>query len=103
TRFSRDWSSDVCSSDLTATSADIHSPQAQGVAYFLGVVIFAAADGVTAPADYQVRVALRMQQGGVAQHVEYRVGDTFTGVQIKLGVAAEFITGINHIAQRSEE
>src|SRR5690606_17994332 len=51
----------------TAAGADVEAAQAEFIPYALGVVVLLAADGMAAPADDEIRVALRAEHLRIAQ------------------------------------
>ena len=81
-----------------AAGADVQTAQAQGVAHFLGVVIFAAVDGVPAPAHHQPGAVVRRQHTRIAQNLEYRVGDAATAREVKLHTPLEFMGDVEDVA-----
>src|SRR5438445_13019720 len=55
------------------------------------------------PAHHQMRIAERSKHIGVAQNVEYRIGDSFGRVGVELRVAVDLVADKNHIAQHGEQ
>ena len=86
-----------------AAGADVEATQAQLVTDHLGVVVFLAADRMPAPAHHQVRLVHRLQDAGIAQDVEHRVGKAFRAPEIELRVAADLVVHIDDIAQYGDQ
>src|SRR5690606_39912724 len=76
TRFSRDWSSDVCSSDLALTAAGVH-----------GVVQEAPDAGGPAFTSWPLLTVLAVLPAAVAALLVYR-GRSATAAGVLIGVAA---------------
>ncbi len=66
-----------------AAGADVEAAQAELVADLLGVLVFVALDRMATPAHDQVRVEMRAQDAGIAQDLEYGVGDAVRLLQVE--------------------
>jgi len=86
-----------------AAGGHIERAQAQFVADQLGVVVFLARDRVAAPAHHQVGRLQGAQHIGIAQDVKHRVGDARGGGQVEFRVAADFVGGVDHVAQHRKQ
>ena len=86
-----------------AAGTHVKTAQAQLITDLFGVFVFAAADRMTAPADHQVQFCREPQQPGVAQDVEYRVGDVLRGVQIELAALENLVVHEHDVTQHGEQ
>ncbi len=69
-----------------ATSgADAQGPEPQLMTDILAVLVFFMPDGVATPADHQVRLSSCLQHPGVAENVEYVIGQVFWIIPAKTG------------------
>ncbi len=82
----------------TATRADTHAAQTQFVTHFFGVVVFDFADGVTTPADDQIRLAFVIENACIPQDVVHGIGNAAGLVQIKTLRAENRVMDIDDVA-----
>ncbi len=87
----------------SAAGADVEAAQPEFVADVLGVVVFLAADGVTAPADDDVGFVFRAQDFGVAQDLEDEVGDVFGTFRVVPAGGGQYGVGVDDVAQHGEQ
>ena len=87
----------------TATRADVHAAQPQFVADQLGVVVFLAADCMTAPAHGDIDQRRGQQEPRVAHYMEYRVGRPATGGKVETRVFDDFIAREYDVAQHRKQ
>src|SRR5690606_40225706 len=66
-----------------AAPAEVHPAEAKLVADDLRVVVLLAADRMASPANDELRIRVSGQRAGVAQDMEYRVGDPARARQIE--------------------
>ncbi|MNF33573.1 hypothetical protein D3C84_143910 [compost metagenome] len=67
-----------------------------------GVLVFLAADRVTAPAHDNLGFHAGAQGAGVAQQVEYVVADALRGVEVD-ALAVQFVLGVHDVTQGAEQ
>ncbi|SVJ62939.1 Uncharacterised protein [Klebsiella pneumoniae] len=86
----------------SAAGADVQAAQAELMADLLGVLVFLAADRMTAPADDDLRLDAGAQRTGVAQQLEDVVGEALGTVQVDV-LAVQPALGIDDVAQGAEQ
>ncbi len=87
----------------TAAGAGVQSPQAQLVTDLFTVVVFGASDSVTAPANHHGRGRVGVHHSGIAQNVEYGVGETAGAAQIEAVGIADFVVHVDQIPQHGKQ
>ena len=73
------------------------------VTHLLGVVVFRARDGVTAPADHRSRREVRVQHARMLEDVEDRVGNPFRAGEIEEVRVGDVRADVNDVAQHGEQ
>ena len=86
-----------------AAGADIQAAQSQLVADLFGIVVLLAADGVAAPADHPFWIGTRVQNVGVAQDMEHRIGHSRRIIQVEVGIPLDLVGDVDHIAQHGKK
>ena len=86
-----------------AAGADVEAAQAELVAHLLRVVVFLAADRVSAPAHDHVRPHARAQQARVAQDAVHGVGDALGIGELDAAVLVHLAVDVEDVAQHREQ
>ncbi len=86
----------------SAAGAHVQSTQTEFIADLLGVVVLGAADRVAAPAHHQIGAHPRLQQPGIAQDVEHRIGDVSRAGEIEARTG-DLGADVDHVAQHREQ
>ena len=87
----------------STAGTDVQAPQSQLVTDLLGVIVFLAGDGMTAPADNLVGIHPRAQNRRIAQYMEHGIGDAVRGIHIKCWVIINFVTDVDNITQNGKQ
>ncbi len=58
---------------------------------------------MTAPANDNIRRGYRLQNIGIAQNVEYRIGNPLRRHQVEFRIVTDFVADINNVAQYREQ
>ena len=78
-----------------ATSCDVQATQAQLITNVLGKIVFRATNGMATPAYRQVRPQVWSHDIGIAQDIEYGIGDAASAVEVVANI--ECMVYINHV------
>src|SRR3569623_835632 len=87
----------------SAAGTNIHPAQAKLIPDRFRIIVFDARYRMATPADHQIGVGLRAQYIGIAQNMEYGVGDSFRSFEIELRVVVDFLACEKNIAQHGKQ
>src|SRR6185312_3084194 len=87
----------------SAARAYVEAPEAHLITDALAVLVLLGADRVSAPADHQIRPRLVVEEPGIAQYVEHRVGDVRGAAEVEAAARNDLVGDEYHVAQHGEE